>query len=358
MPDVLASAQRILAVRLDNVGDLVMLSAPLRELKHAAPHAALTLWTSPTGAQVAPLLPWVDDVIVTAPIWQDVSGRIPQDPGRELELVRFLQEREFDAAFIFTSFAQSPYPPAFMTYLAGIPVRIAQTREFGGGILSQAVPPLPDGAHQVERSLHLLESAGVPVRNRDLELVIPRGLAAQARSLLASVGIAPGKPYVLLTPSASCESRTFSPSRFGAALREVCDAARLPVVVAGSKRDAEALPAIYAAFGRELPSLIGQTSVPQLAALVAGARLLVSSHSGPMHIADALSVPSVIPFSGTDRPSEWAPRRAPSVILSRPVDCAPCRALRCPFALECLDIPPSEVASAALRLLQSAASPT
>ena len=128
---------RILVIRLDNIGDVIMLGPALRAVKTAVPKAHITLLCAPTGAQVAPLLPWVDDLLVHRAVWQDASGAMPLDPVRETAFIETLRAGRYDAALIFTSFSQSPYPPAMACYLAGIPVRIGQSREFGGGLLSQ-----------------------------------------------------------------------------------------------------------------------------------------------------------------------------------------------------------------------------
>ena len=63
-----------LAVRLDNIGDIVMLGPALRAMRQALPHAHITLMASPAGSQVAPLLPWVDEVLTERGVWQDASG--------------------------------------------------------------------------------------------------------------------------------------------------------------------------------------------------------------------------------------------------------------------------------------------
>src|SRR5687768_9166097 len=118
MPEWL-DAKNILAVRMDNLGDVVMVGPALRAVKESAPEAHLTLLASPGGAAAAPLLAWVDDVIPWRSVWQDL-GHLPFDPARERELVGVLAARQFDAAIIFTSFSQSPHPPGYACYLAGI----------------------------------------------------------------------------------------------------------------------------------------------------------------------------------------------------------------------------------------------
>ncbi len=186
-------ARRILVVRLDNIGDVIMLGPALRTIRANLPRASITLMATPGGSQAASLLPWVDDLMVQRVLWQDISGAWGLHPERELALVDEIRTGGFDAAIIFTSFTQSPYPPAYACYLAGVPLRIAQSKEFAGGVVTQWVRPLPDDAHQVDRNLHLLASAGFEPAGADLEVRIPHDAQARAGALLASVGVTAGR---------------------------------------------------------------------------------------------------------------------------------------------------------------------
>jgi ADP-heptose:LPS heptosyltransferase len=97
--------------------------------------------------------------------------------------------------------------------------------------------------------------------------------------------------------------------------------------------------------------LIGTTGLCELAALVEGARLVLTNNTSTMHLADALRAPSVVLFSGTELEEQWRPRDVPHRLLRRDTFCRPCYAFTCPYDLECLDIPPKEVAEAGLSLL-------
>ena len=68
------AAHNILAIRLDNIGDVIMLGPALRAVKETSLDARLTLLASPAGATAVPLLPWIDDVIVCRAIWQDIAA--------------------------------------------------------------------------------------------------------------------------------------------------------------------------------------------------------------------------------------------------------------------------------------------
>lgn len=348
------NVQRLLVMRLDNIGDVVMIGPALRTLRSCLPNASIALMASPGGSQVAPLLPWVDEILTSRVVWQDASGAMPFDPVRERDLVETLAKRKFDAAVIFTSFSQSPYPPAYVCYLAGIPIRLGQSKEFGGSILSMWVKPLPDDAHQVDRNLFLLESAGFTTCGYHLELSIPDDIQNQSDRLLGSVGIGPDEPFIVLAPGASCPARRYDPVRYAAVARMLVAETGLPIVVVGSDRETELVEPILADTQRHaIVSLVGKTSVPQLAGAIRRASLAIVNDSGPMHLADAFLRPMVILYSGTELEGQWRPRSSPTKLLRRPTDCSPCYGFHCPYDMECLDIPAVEVVSEALELLNS-----
>jgi ADP-heptose:LPS heptosyltransferase len=355
----LRGARRILAVRLDNIGDVVMTGPALRAIRTAAPRARLTLLCSPAGRRAARLLGEIDETIEARVAWQDVGG-LPFRPDRELDLIARLRAAAFDAAFVFTSFSQTAFAPGFACYLAGIPIRVGQAAEFGGSVLSRVVPPAADGTHQVDRNLRLVEGVGIPVPDRHLAVRIDIEAVARGRALLAGVGVDADAPFAVLAPGASAPSRRYPAERFAVVARGIRDRLRMPVVILGAAADREAASRI-AGDGAGVPwgvrSLVGETSVEEWAALISAARLLVTSHSAPLHLADAVGTPVVCLFAGTDRESEWRPRQVPSVLLRRPTACAPCRLFDCPIGQPCLDIEPDEIVDAAASLLADPAPP-
>ena len=343
-------AERILAVRLDNMGDVVMTGPALRALKETSPDAHLTLLASPAGAKAAPLLPWVDEVIPWRTLWQDL-GRLTFDPEREMGLVNLLRGGHFDAAVIFTSFKQTPHPAAYACYLAGIPLRIGESKEWGGGVLSDEVAPLPDTAHQVDRNLHLVESVGFWTSQRQLELHLPARASQDAAALLADLSFG---PYLLLNPWTSCPSRNYDLGRFAEAVTALCAKTGLPVAVTGVEKDRARTQPLFDALGGRARDLMGKTDVPTLAALVKRAVLVLSNNTSVMHLADAARTPLVVLFAGTELPCQWRPRATRYRLLHRVTSCRPCYSFRCPYALECLDIPPREVVAAGTALLEDA----
>lgn len=338
------NVRNLLVMRLDNIGDVIMTSPALRTIKQNLPAANLTLMASPSGALTAPLLPWIDEVMPWRVLWQDL-GRLPFDPEREWELIKVLSDRHFDAAIIFTSFSQSPHPAALVCHLAGIPLRLGESKEKGLGFLTHELESAPDEIHQVERNLRLIESVGFEVSDRHL--------AIQNSSLkVQSSKFELPKKFILLNPWTTCQSRNYDPNRFAAAARRLNEITGWSVVVTGIEKDRDRAFPLLQALGNCAIDLIGKTSLSELADLVAEAQLVLTNNTSTMHIADATQTPMVVLFAGTERESQWCPRHAPVRLLRRPTVCSPCYAFTCPYSLECLDISTETVVAAALELLR------
>ena len=215
-----SSTRNLLVMRLDNIGDVLMTSPALRAIKAALPAARLTLMASPGGSQAAALLPWVDEVLPCRALWQDL-GKLAFEPDREQALIQTLRDRQFDAAIIFTSFSQTPHPAGYMCYLAGIPLRLGQSKEWGGGVLTTEVKAGLDTTHQVERNLRLIEAVGFPVSDRSLCIQIPTGEQQSAAAKLLEQGLKPHEPYILLNPWTSCQSRNYPVDRLALAAQQL-----------------------------------------------------------------------------------------------------------------------------------------
>ena len=100
IPDAWQRVQRILAIRLDNLGDVLVTTPALHAIKQSLPQASLSLLASPVGAQVGRLNADLDDVIVYQSLQMDSWQQLPQDSARDQRMIATLKERKFDGAII------------------------------------------------------------------------------------------------------------------------------------------------------------------------------------------------------------------------------------------------------------------
>ncbi|MGH2449201.1 MAG: glycosyltransferase family 9 protein [Chloroflexota bacterium] len=341
------NAHRILAIRLDNLGDIIMTGPALRAIKENLPGAEITLLGGSAGPAASTLLPWIDDCMVHRGIWQDIGSGYRFEPEQDFRLIERLRERRFDAAFIFTSFKQTPHVPAYLCYLAGIQRRVGESLEFGGLALTDTVTGTPEWEHQVERNLRLVRIVGMRVDDSRLAVDIPAEEVLVAERRLAELGVE--RPYIVIHPGATAAARRYPPERFGA-VAAVLSARGWPVLLTGSERERDLVEAVAAA-APGARSVAGRTSLGAFAALMAAASLVICNNTLAMHLADALDVPLVALFAGTDRESQWAPRSTDHVLLRHDTPCTPCYRFECPIGQPCLGIAPDQVVAAADRLL-------
>jgi ADP-heptose:LPS heptosyltransferase len=156
--------KKILCVRLDNMGDIIMSSPAISALKTTF-DAEITLLTSSMGAAITDFVPDIDHTIVF-----DVPWVKSDKPAADYhEVVKDLKSRGFDMAVIFTVFSQNPLPAAMLVFLAGIPVRVSYCRENPYDLLTHWYPdqePYSIIRHQVDRDMDLVRFMGAKGNDR------------------------------------------------------------------------------------------------------------------------------------------------------------------------------------------------
>ena len=333
-------ASRVLCVRLDNMGDVLMTTPAIRALKQrtladgtAAPRH-VTLLGSIAGCEVARQVPEIDATLALDAPWMAVGRDAPVNT----DFVARLAAYRFDAAVIFTCYSQSALPAAMLCGQAGIPLRLGHCRENPYALLTDWIrDPEPEAGirHEVERQLALVANVGATTTDERLSIRVVPAAQGRVASRLAARGIV--GPYVVVHPGATAASRRWPAVRFGAVAARIHEATGMPVVVTGSIGEADLAVQVAAgagctaapiAAGRPttdgewLFDATGALSLDELVALIDGAALLVSNNSGPAHIAAARQTPTVDLYALTN--PQHTPWRVPSRVLSRPVPCANC----------------------------------
>ena len=335
--------RRLLCVRLDSLGDVLMTTPAMRAFRESIPGCRVTLLTSPAGAAAAAHVPEVDDTIVFNAPWMKTAT-----PGSDIQLLALLEARKFDAAVVFTVYSQSAFPAAYLCHLAGIPLRLAHCRENPYHLLTHWVPEPEPGAlvrHEVERQLALAAAVGCQTANRKLSFSFGEREAERA----ARLGLR--RPCVVVHPGASAPSRRYPPEKFAEAMDLLAARTRCDVVFTGEAAEAPLIEHIRKRMNAQSRSLAGALSLGELGALIARADLLVSNNTGPAHVAAALGTPVVDLYALTN--PQHTPWLVESRVLFHDVPCRNCYKSVCPLGHnDCLvRVEPARVALAAEELL-------
>ena len=312
---------RVLAVRLDSDGDVLITGPAVRALANTSEQ--LDLMLSPAGLAAAELLPGVTDLLVFDAPW---TGYAPPafDGADVFALVDRLSRRRYSKAVIFTSFHQSPLPMALLARLAGIPFIAATSVDYPGSLLDLR-HQRPTG-HEVEAMLDLAVAAGgkLPAGDNGYLRIrsLPESIDLQVDHLPAAGS------YVVVHPGASVPARGLTPDH-AASIVAALSAAGWPVAVTGGPAEGDL--ARHAA-GSTGIDLAGRTDLRQLAAIVASAACVVVGNTGPAHLAAAVGTPVVSLFAPVVPAERWRPYGVPTVLLGdQQQACRDTRARTCPL---------------------------
>lgn len=305
---------RILCVRPDNLGDVLMTTPAFRALKQTFPNSHLTLLTSSAGAAVASLIPEIDAIIRFDVPWVATEGE--PDPAAVLAMAEQLKQHAFDAAVLFTVQSQNPLPAAMLCYLAGIPRVLSYCRENPYRLVHDWVPDpeiLSATRHEVTRQVDLVNAIGATTTNTRLSLTVPPGSAERAMQTLRSAGVDPTQPWMLLHPGASEAKRRYPADAFAAAARQLTQEQGIQIVLTGSASEQSYAESVRQQTGAGAYNLAGSFDLPAFAGLIAQAPVLISNNTGPVHIAAAVGTPVVVLYAKTN--PQHTPWQVPSRVL-------------------------------------------
>jgi hypothetical protein len=162
LPEQWQQIQRLLLLCFADIEAVLPLQRVVRSLRQALPQAEIILLTPHSHQLLDSLSSWV--AIASLHQWigepeVDLQDAQILNPA----LITAMRDRKFDAAMIFTPHHVSPFGLAYLCYLAGIPIRVGQSHEFGGGVLSECVKPPLDEVAIEQYYLHQLEAIGLPI---------------------------------------------------------------------------------------------------------------------------------------------------------------------------------------------------
>jgi ADP-heptose:LPS heptosyltransferase len=342
----LTAADRVVVFRALKLGDMLCAVPALRALRRAFPPARITLVGLPVARDIAARLPHYVDEFIEFPGHPALPERVAS-PATVDGFVAAMRSRGFGLAL------QLHGDGAVTTPL----VAAFGARRTAGFVPASSraadpvwFPPYPDGGHEVDRVLALLLHLGIPAAGRRLELPLD---ARDRAALAAAAGTLP-RPYACIHPGAAWSSRRWPAERF-AAVGDGLAARGLHVVVTGGAEERALADAVVQRMRAPAVDLAGRTSLGALAALLAGATLLVCNDTGVSHVSAALRTPSVVVVTGSDA-DRWAPLdRARHAVVREPVACSPCPYRDCPIDHRCAHaVTPAAVLAAAERVLDRA----
>ncbi len=345
----LAHAPRILLIRPDHLGDLIMTTPVLAAIRERAPHAQITMMVGPWSSEIVERHPAVDQLIrCRFPGFQRAAQK-PLTPYILLwQTARQLRRREYDLAI---NLRPDFWWGAALIYLAGIPRRVGYAIQPGTPFLTHALAFVPR-QHSTVYNLRLasagLEALGYPPLNEPctparypLVFTPTANEQTQVAERLAQNGLTTSTPFIVIHPGTGGAVKLWRSEAWAAIADELATTQNLRIILTGSPQERPLLEEIARQMKNNTPLLLNDITVGQLAALLGHARIVLGVDNGPLHLAVALDRPTLALFGPTDA-HIFGPWGLPThhIVITSTYRCPTCPAIPCGR----LDFTPDELA--------------
>lgn len=319
------------------MGDIVHALPFLKAVKERFPDASVDWAVSKNLRGILEDNPLINELIVfDKDLWKSIRN-IPRTSRDISSLRKTLKSRNYDIVVDLQGLLRS----GLISLSTPSPLRVgfADARE-GSRFMYNRKVAVNGITHAVDKNLEVARAIGATAKKAEFPLSIDDKPRRKIKELLGDV-----KKYILILPSARWSSKRWPTINFAALILKLS----IPCVIAGSGSDKEICKEVTDSLSvkNQIPpapsfnkvrkggfviNLCGETSLKELAALIEGAKAVVSNDSGPMHIAAALNRPLVALFGPTD-PSKTGPygwqKNKDMQVIRRDVSCSPCFKKRC-----------------------------
>ncbi len=301
--------ENILVIKLRYIGDVLLTTPLFRVLREQFPQARLTALVNQGTEPVLKHNSCLDHIAVLP------RGNWVQ----QIQFLWFIRSCRFDCVIDVSDGDRS----AFLTAISGARMTIGCNREglWRGRVYSRSIKGQYGTMHMLDYHAQSLIPFGVEPRVCDPELNVSDEESHAVEQILLDNGLK-NKKWVMLHPAARYWFKAWSPERF-AALGDSLIKEGFQVVLIGSEHEQTVAEEVMQAGQQKFVSLVGKTTLRELAALMKQCRIFVGNDAGPMHMAAAVGCPVVVLFGPTD-PAVWGPRGKSCRTIYKGLDCREC----------------------------------
>ncbi|MDP6642290.1 MAG: glycosyltransferase family 9 protein [Candidatus Nanoarchaeia archaeon] len=300
--ELLKNIKKILVIRLDHIGDVIVSVPALRALRKSYPNASITIMVRSLTKELLENCPYVDEVLVYDPLWY--RGKKTFSLSKHIKFFKNIRKRNFDLAIDLRGELRN----IVVAYLCNSRYRLAYDVK-GGDFLLTHVGRYDDKLHIIDRNLNLLKTIGINSKDRKLELFTTNKEKKFIDNLLKKNKI---KNFVILHPGSGGLLKLYDNKKFA----KIGDylSKKYNVILTGSNNESWMTEEIKNNMNSNVLDLTGELDLLQLTELIKRAKLFVSTDSGPMHIAKAVNT-KLISLFGTSLSNVWGYKDKNSILI-------------------------------------------
>ena len=315
---------KILIIKPSSLGDVIHALPFLNAVKKTFPDSEVDWVISKNLMGILEDNPLINELIsLDKDSWKSVK-KLPETLSELSSLRKTLKSRHYDIVVDLQGLLRSGLI-AFSTPTT-LKIGFDDARE-GSRFFYDRKVPVKESAHAVDKCLEIAKAIKADTKRVKFPLHINDASKIQIKKIIGNI-----KEYLVIVPSARWASKRWPAENFAQLIKKLS----IPCIITGSKGDKKRVQKIIGLLSKKtsdkIIDLCGKTDLKELAALLAGAKAVVTNDTGPMHIAAALNVPVVAIFGPTDPvktgPYKWQTNRKLKVIKVD-VPCSPCRKKQC-----------------------------
>lgn len=338
--------KQILLIELAGIGDLVLSSPLIRNLKDNNPGTAIYFLSFADTAGLLQKSPYLDRVFVLRKsLWGFMDNLFVLNKLRKLDIDLAINLKQ-----------HYTFSGAIKMYLL---LRFIKTKQSlgrntdGKGFFYNIKidDKINTPRHEVEYKLDLLTILGYDIKNKKLEVWFDDSDKIETDDFLESKGILDSDLLIGINPGGFRPTRRWNWKNFSGIAEILTKKYKAKIIITGTKGEGWLAEKIGLSASCQIIDSCGKLSLTQLAALIKRCNLYISNDTGPMHIANALGTP-LLAIIGPGRVKLAPYQEKNCIILKKQVECAPCYKFHC-RDMRCLkNITPDEVIGAAGILLK------
>ncbi len=324
IPQPRGSVERILLIRPDHLGDVLLSTPAIRALRETRPEAEIYMLVGPWSGPLLSHYPEIDRVL-TFPFpgfsrSPKASLRSPYEQA--LTASRLLRRIGFSSAVILRP---DHWWGAMLAHLSGIPRIVGYDLPDVNLFLTEMLGYQAE--HVILQNLRLVEPWTGPVSQREIQYRF--GPEASDRAYvdgyLSEWGIADEAPLVCIHPGSGTQVKQWDMAKWASVADTLSEQLDARIILTGSDKEIPLVQQIAAGMTQSPILMAGDTQVGQLGALFARSKVVLGSDSGPLHLAAAVGTPTVALY-GPANPLEFGTWGAPNkhIILTSDIPCRPC----------------------------------
>lgn len=315
-------------IRMPNwIGDLVMATPVLSDVRKAFPKASITAMCRRPLCELLEQDEAIDELFCFV---RPANGFLRRQDLRDI--IAKIEAGKYDTGVLLTN----SFSSAWWFWQGKVQRRIGYSAHLRRLLLTDPLSWPHEKEHEVITYKRVLEPLGIPISQTKPRLFLTEKEVEESKKLLYQRGFVEGSKLIGINPGATYGSaKCWPPERFRAlAMRLMLETGAF-LVFFGDASSASLVKEIVHGLPEKTIDLAGVTSLRELACIIKDCTVLITNDSGPMHIGAALDVPLVALFGSTDEELTGPYGQKESVIRKK-VQCSPCFKRVCPIDFRCM----------------------